>query len=75
VDSIYLAEISGNIATIGYALAAACPALGIALLWGKGLESMARQPEVIGPVRTSMFIGAAFVELLGLLGFIAALIL
>ena len=38
---------------------------------GKALESTARQPEIAGRLQTLMFIGAALIELLGLLGFVA----
>jgi F-type H+-transporting ATPase subunit c len=35
---------------------------------------MARQPEVAGQLRTTMFIGVAFVEVLALLGLVAGFI-
>jgi len=38
------------------------------------MESTARQPEVSGKIQMIMFIGLALVEVLGLLGFVAALI-
>ncbi|XBH22081.1 ATP synthase F0 subunit C [Jonesiaceae bacterium BS-20] len=66
-----LAEVSGNIATIGYGIATLGPGIGLGILIGKTVESMARQPEVAGQLRTTMFIGVAFVELLALLGFVA----
>jgi F-type H+-transporting ATPase subunit c len=73
VDTIILASetaITGNIATIGYGIATLGPAIGLGMLIGKTLESMARQPEIAGQLRTTMFIGVAFVEVLALLGFI-----
>lgn len=66
-----LAEISGNINTIGYGLAALGPAIGIGMLVGKALEGMARQPEVTGVLRTNMFLGIAFTEALALIGLVA----
>lgn len=66
-----LAEITGNIATIGYGLGTLGPGIGLGILIGKTVEGMARQPEVAGQLRTTMFIGVAFVELLGLLGLVA----
>lgn len=66
-----LAELSGNINTIGYGLATLGPGLGLGMLIGKSVEGMARQPEVAGQLRTTMFIGVAFVELLALLGLVA----
>jgi F-type H+-transporting ATPase subunit c len=62
----------GSINVIGYGLATLGPAIGLGLLIGKALESMARQPEAAGMVRTTMFIGIAVVEALALLGFVLA---
>ena len=61
----------GNIATIGYGLATLGPGIGIGILAGKTQEATARQPELSGPIRINMFIGAALVEALGLLGLVA----
>ncbi|MGO1317749.1 MAG: ATP synthase F0 subunit C [Cellulomonadaceae bacterium] len=69
-----LAELTGNIATLGYGLATLGPGLGLGILIGKTVEGMARQPEVAGQLRTTMFIGVAFVELLALLGLVAGLL-
>ena len=71
MDIITLAEVAGNISLIGYGIAALGPGLGIGIVVGKALESTARQPEVAGRLRTLMLIGAAMIELLGLLGFVA----
>jgi F-type H+-transporting ATPase subunit c len=62
----------GSINVIGYGLATLGPAIGLGMLIGKALESMARQPEAAGMVRTTMFIGIAVVEALALLGFVLA---
>ena len=58
-----------------YGLAAIGPGLGIGYLVGKAVESMARQPEAAGMVRTTMFLGIAFVEALALFGFVLAFII
>ena len=71
MDSTTLAEVSGNVATIGYGLGTLGPGIGLGILIGKALEGMARQPEVANTLRTNMFIGVAFVEVLALLGLIA----
>ena len=39
-----IAELSGNIATVGYGLAAIGPAIGVGIVVGKTIESVARQP-------------------------------
>lgn len=71
MDITTYAEVTGNIATIGYGLAVLGPGIGLGILIGKTIESMARQPEVAGQLRATMFIGVAFVEVLGLLGLVA----
>lgn len=57
-----------------YGLGAIGPGIGIGFLVGKAIESMARQPEAAGMVRTTMFIGIAFVEALALFGFVLSFI-
>jgi len=70
VDSTNLAAVSGNIATIGYGLGTLGPGIGLGILIGKALDGIARQPEVAGQLRTTMFVGVAFVEVLALLGLV-----
>ena len=74
MDVTTLAEVTGSINTIGYGIAAIGPGIGLGILIGKTVEGMARQPEVAGQLRTTMFIGLAFVEILALLGFVAGFI-
>jgi len=68
----------GDIAAIGkglvYGLGAIGPGIGLGYLIGKAIESMARQPEAAGMVRTTMFLGIAFVEALALFGFVLSFI-
>ena len=68
----------GNIGSIGaglvYGLGAIGPGIGLGFLIGKAIESMARQPEAAGMVRTTMFLGIAFVEALALFGFVLSFI-
>ena len=63
-----LAEITGNIATVGYGLAAIGPGIGIGIVAGKTVEAMARQPELAGRLQVTMFLGIAFTELLAFIG-------
>lgn len=63
-----LANIEGNIATVGYGLAAIGPAIGLGIMIGKTIESTARQPELAGRLQVLMFIGVAFIEILALIG-------
>ncbi len=62
----------GSLNVLGYGLATLGPGVGLGLLIGKALESVARQPEAAGMIRTTMFIGIAVVEALALLGFVLA---
>ena len=60
-----------GLGTIGYGLATIGPGIGIGMLVGKTVEGMARQPEMAGQLRTTMFLGIAFVEALALIGLVA----
>lgn len=71
MDTTILAEVSGNISTVGYGLSAIGPGIGLGILVGKTVEGMARQPEVAPELRKTMFLGIAFVELLAFLGIAA----
>ncbi len=71
MDPVFLAEVSGNVNSIGYGLAAIGPGIGLGITVGKALEGMARQPEVTGVLRTNMFLGIAFIEALALIGLVA----
>ena len=66
-----LAEVAGNLNTLGYGLGTLGPGIGIGILVGKALEGMARQPEATGVLRTNMFLGIAFTEALALIGLVA----
>ncbi|QPK84016.1 ATP synthase F0 subunit C [Corynebacterium qintianiae] len=57
--------------SIGYGIATIGPGIGIGMLVGKTVEGMARQPEMAGQLRTTMFLGIAFVEALALIGLVA----
>jgi F-type H+-transporting ATPase subunit c len=59
---------TGNSGAIAYGLAAIGPGVGIGLIFGHGVEAMARQPEAAGMIRTNMYIGFALTEALALLG-------
>jgi F-type H+-transporting ATPase subunit c len=46
----------------------------VGIVVGKALESIARQPEASGIIRTNMFLGIAFTEALALIGLVAGFI-
>lgn len=68
---IALAGLIGNLSILGFAVATISPALGMAIVIAKAMESTARQPEVGNRIQLFMFVGLAFIEVLGLLGFVA----
>ena len=60
--------VKGAIALIGYGLAAIGPGIGIGIVVGNAITAMARQPEMAGTVRTTMFLGISFTVVLALIG-------
>ena len=42
------------------------PAIGVGMIFSKGLEGIARNPEAAGKITGPMFVGAGMVEALGL---------
>ncbi len=63
--------VTGSLGAVGYGLAAIGPGIGIGLIFGNGVQAIARQPEAYGVIRQNMFIGFALAEALALLGFVA----
>jgi F-type H+-transporting ATPase subunit c len=51
------------------------PGIGIGLAVSAAINGSARQPELAGKLLTQMFIGAALIEVLGLLSFLVAMML
>jgi F-type H+-transporting ATPase subunit c len=51
-----------GLAGIGAGLAAVGAGIGIGRIGGSALESIARQPEAIGDIRSNMILAAALVE-------------
>ena len=66
-----LAEITGSLGSIGYGLAAIGPGVGIGIIFGNGVQAIARQPEAYGVIRQNMILGFAPAEALALIGFVA----
>ncbi|WP_017538343.1 ATP synthase F0 subunit C [Nocardiopsis halophila] len=67
-------EITGSLATIGYGLAAIGPGIGVGIIFGMGVQAIARQPEARGILQGQMIFGFAVVEALAILGFVLAFI-
>ncbi|MDH6116339.1 ATP synthase F0 subunit C [Kitasatospora sp. GAS204B] len=66
----HLASVNGSIASVGYGLAAIGPGIGVGLIFGNGVQAMARQPEAANLIRSNMFIGFALTEALALIGIV-----
>ena len=49
-----LAEVSGNLGAIGYGLAAIGPGIGVGIIFGQGVQAIARQPEAYGLIREQL---------------------
>lgn len=62
-------------AGLGMGLAAIGTGLGIGHLAGKSIESIARQPEASGLIRTTMIITIAFIEAIALYTFVISILL
>jgi F-type H+-transporting ATPase subunit c len=65
-----LAETSGNLTAIGYGLSAIGPGIGVGIIFGQGVQAIARQPEAYSIIRQNMFIGFALTEALALIGIV-----
>ena len=67
-------ELEAGLTAVGrgivYGGAAIGPGIGIGIVVGNAITAMARQPEMAGQVRTTMFLGIAFTEALALFGFV-----
>lgn len=66
--------ISGNIAFLGYGLAAIGPGIGVGLIFAAYINGVARQPESRGMLQTIAFTGFALTEALAILGLVFAFI-
>jgi F-type H+-transporting ATPase subunit c len=63
-----------NFGAVAYGLAAIGPGIGIGLIFGHGVEAMARQPEARGLIQSNMYIGFALTEALALIGIVVPFI-
>jgi F-type H+-transporting ATPase subunit c len=63
-------QLNINFGAVAYGLAAIGPGIGIGLIFGHGVEAMARQPEAAGIIRTNMYIGFTLTEALALIGIV-----
>jgi F-type H+-transporting ATPase subunit c len=57
-------DIVGQLAPLAFGLAAIGSGIGVGIVIGKTIESVARQPELQGRLQGLMFLGIALVEAL-----------
>ena len=69
-----VAEINGHLAPIAFGIATIGPAIGVGIVVGKTVESVARQPELQGRLTGLMFLGIAFTEALAFVAIAVAFI-
>ncbi|AFR09149.1 MULTISPECIES: ATP synthase F0 subunit C [Nocardiopsis] len=67
-----IAAISGSINTVGYGISVIGAGIGVGIIFGLGMQAIARQPEARGPLQTNIYLGMALVEALAILGFVLA---
>ncbi|GLZ04786.1 ATP synthase subunit c [Actinomadura sp. NBRC 104412] len=65
-----LAEVTGDLGSVAYGLAAIGPGIGVGIIFGQGVQAIARQPELTNVIRTNMLLGFALTEALALIGFV-----
>jgi F-type H+-transporting ATPase subunit c len=63
-------SVSGNVGAVAYGLAAIGPGIGVGLIFGLGVQAIARQPEAEQVAFRYMLIGFALTEALALIGFV-----
>ena len=63
--------VTGSLGSIGYGLAAIGPGIGVGIIFGQGVQAIARQPELYPVIRQNMILGFALTEALALIGFVA----
>ena len=69
-----LAQVSGNLAAIGYGIAAIGPGIGVGIIFASYIQATARQPESARITQPFVWIGFAVVEALALLAIATGLI-
>lgn len=62
-------------AALAIGLSTIGPGIGEGIVASKALEGMARQPEIIGDLRTNMLISLAMMEALAIFGLVIAFML
>jgi F-type H+-transporting ATPase subunit c len=67
-------ELTGDIAAVGYGLAAIGPGIGVGLIFAAVIQGTARQPEARGAMMGTAWIGFALTEALAMIGIALAFV-
>jgi F-type H+-transporting ATPase subunit c len=70
LQTLAATNVQGNLAAIGYGLAAIGPGIGIGIIFGNGTQALARQPEAAGLIRQNQILGFVLCEALALIGLV-----
>lgn len=72
-----MAEEAAKLIAVGLAIGFGMigPGIGIGIIGGKAAEAIGRNPEAESAVRTTMILGLAFAEAIGIYALVLALIL
>jgi len=62
--------VTGSLGAVAYGLAAIGPGIGVGIIFGQGVQAIARQPELTNVIRQNMLLGFALTEALALIGFV-----
>ena len=62
-------------AAIAMGLGSIGPAIGIALIGGRAMEALGRNPEAAGAVQTNMILSVAFAEAIGIYALVVAILI
>ncbi|MFC6886916.1 MULTISPECIES: ATP synthase F0 subunit C [Actinomadura] len=63
-------KVTGSLGAVAYGLAAIGPGIGVGIIFGQGVQAIARQPELTNVIRQNMLLGFALTEALALIGFV-----
>jgi F-type H+-transporting ATPase subunit c len=74
LNTILLDGSAAGLGAVGAGIAALAAGVGIGQIGTGAVEAIARQPEAVGDIRSSMILTAAFVEGVALFGVIAGLL-
>lgn len=64
---------TGGISVVGAGLAVVGAGIGIGMIGGKAMDGIARQPEAVNNIRTTMLIAAALIEGVALFAIVVSL--